>query len=68
MDPNTLLEELQSALVTDTRNDEVDNMCDDLRNWIVRGGFAPSWNKCPLAKAYYFTRQALRIKYENKRR
>jgi hypothetical protein len=53
MDPNATLRLMQRILESREENEELDDLAEHLRVWIVRGGFAPDWSACPLATSYY---------------
>lgn len=59
MDVNAALQRLDSLLISGVGGDECDEICDDIRDWVKRGGFEPSWNKHTLATSYYKSREAM---------
>jgi hypothetical protein len=60
MDPNATLMEIESALIEGDKETAAER-CDDLNDWLNRGGFEPSWNKHPQATTYY--RKRAKIAY-----
>lgn len=61
MDPNATLSRIadllrQSAYDGDAGL-ELDFACQDLFDWIARGGFEPEWDKHPSATGYYRCRE-----------
>jgi hypothetical protein len=63
MDPNATLRFIQNSMDEwkdnyhpDTSShwkDQIDNSIIDLRKWLLKGGFAPDWDKFPEATRYY---------------
>jgi hypothetical protein len=43
MDPDACLQRIAEAETQDERKEA----CNDLYTWISRGGFEPTWSKCP---------------------
>lgn len=62
MDPNKTLQDIDSFLARHQVGDEVDDMCQDLFDWIKRGGFEPSWSLYPLGSMYYECRRIYMVK------
>lgn len=52
MDPNACLERIANAL-RHPGDSEVDWACQDLYDWIAKGGFEPDWSKHESAASYY---------------
>ena len=44
MDPNATLANIQRFLTNHETGDDVDLWCEDLFDWIRRGGFEPDWS------------------------
>jgi len=57
MDPDETLRLIDAFLARHETGDDVDIWCQDLFDWIARGGFAPSWEKYPLGTGYYRCRE-----------
>lgn len=61
MDPNACLERIANLLRRSAGNTpanreagtDLDFACQDLFDWLDRGGFAPDWSKHPSAASYY---------------
>lgn len=57
MDPNTCLERIADLLRRSAHDDDageaLDVACQDLYDWLARGGFAPDWTRFPSAAGYY---------------
>lgn len=49
MDPNATLKEIQES--SDIR--EKNQHCENLANWLDKGGFAPQWDNYPEAGQYF---------------
>ena len=49
MDPNATLQSINKLLSQGGSVDEVDVLCQDLYNWLVKGGFQPNWDAYKLA-------------------
>lgn len=45
MDPNATLRIIHGA--TSQYDEEAVNAANDLRHWLIRGGFAPDWSQFP---------------------
>jgi len=60
MDPNATLASIDHALARvqfdEVAGVEVDEACEDLWNWIRRGGFEPNWKRYPIATGWYRSR------------
>lgn len=65
MDPNATLAMIDSLLtqsITDVdAGYELNEVCEDLFDWLSRGGFAPQWEKYPLAAGFYRCRAGAQI-------
>lgn len=57
MDPNATLREIDAFLARHETGDEVDIHCQNLFDWIQRGGFEPEWSRYPLGTSYYRCRE-----------
>lgn len=57
MDPNAALAEIAYQLSRGADCDpSIDDTVNELRSWLDHGGFAPDWDKHPLATNYYKAR------------
>ena len=56
MDPNELLRMIDEAINKREHGNEVDIWCQDLFDWLAKGGFDPEWNKYPLGTSYFHCR------------
>jgi len=59
MDPNETLRMIDQFLTSRQTGDEVDEWCENLREWISKGGFEPDWSKRELGTSYYKARLAM---------
>ena len=57
MDPNATLRNINEFLDAKRDGVEVDYWCQDLWDWIAKGGFSPVWENYPLATHYYDCRK-----------
>ena len=57
MDPNATLRDINDFLAAGNEGESVDEYCKFLYDWLKGGGFAPDWNKYPLAADYYKCRK-----------
>ncbi|MGH9969240.1 MAG: hypothetical protein ACREBG_15765 [Pyrinomonadaceae bacterium] len=57
MDPNETLRQIHAFLARGDEGDEVDFLCQDLFDWLARGGFAPDWTRFELGTGYYRCRE-----------
>ena len=57
MDPNETLRQIHAFLARGDEGDEVDTLCQDLFDWLARGGFEPAWEKHELGTSYYRCRE-----------
>ena len=57
MDPNETLRVINGFLARHETGDEVDVWCQDLYDWLKKGGFEPNWAKYPLGTSYYRCRK-----------
>ena len=53
MDPNETLRMIDSFLTDRETGECVDEWCENLMEWLSRGGFEPEWEKYPLGASYY---------------
>ncbi len=54
MDPNANLQEQERILAGRTRDaPRLRELRQALTGWLRAGGFAPNWEVCPLASAYF---------------
>lgn len=54
MDPNTTLRDIEDEIQMQAPpSSVVYKMCDDLREWLNKGGFEPNWDKYPIGSAFY---------------
>ena len=57
MDPNTALGDI-AVFLRNVEHGEPDGLaldlaCQDLYDWLDRGGFEPNWDQWPIASSYY---------------
>jgi len=57
MDPNETLRQIDAFLADRRTGDEVDFLCQDLFDWLTRGGFEPTWVNHELGASYYRCRE-----------
>ena len=55
MDPNYTLREIDSALTSPQWGEDPDDLCVELRQWLLRGGFEPEWDRYPAASRYFLS-------------
>ena len=53
MDPNVTLQMIDEFLAKHQTGEEVDEWCQNLFDWIKKGGFEPDWSKYELGTSYY---------------
>ena len=53
MDPDATLADIHWFVTNGETGNEVDEWCQDLFDWIAKGGFEPDWSKAPLGTGYY---------------
>lgn len=67
MDPNATLREIERLLQDDMSNgyspDGIDDLVENLRNWLGMAGASPKWNTYPLATEYFNARMAMFRKF-----
>lgn len=56
-DPNATLREIDTFLKDHRTGDVVDEWCQDLWDWIQKGGFEPDWARYELGASYYRCRK-----------
>lgn len=56
MDPDTTLNYIHDCLVRGGTDAEADDACENLYDWLSKGGFEPVWGTYPAATAYYLDR------------
>ncbi|MEE8503978.1 MAG: hypothetical protein V3T26_05965 [candidate division NC10 bacterium] len=57
MDPNETLRRIDEFLLAQEEGVEVDIWCQDLWDWIQKGGFEPNWEAYSLGTSYYQCRE-----------
>jgi hypothetical protein len=53
MDPDATLSIIDTLLKERRGSDVIDYHCQDLYDWIAKGGFEPEWGRCELGTSYY---------------
>jgi hypothetical protein len=53
MDPNATLRYIDHFIACGDTGVEVDYACQDLYDWLAKGGFKPDWDKYELGTSYY---------------
>ena len=53
MDPNETLRLIHNFITKAKTGDEVDVWCQDLWDWVQKGGFEPDWTKYSMGTSYY---------------
>lgn len=64
MDPNATLSFIDGFLKAREEGQQVDLWCQDLFDWLSKGGFDPNWEKYPLAEGYYRCREVYHLRGE----
>lgn len=57
MDPNETLKRIDEFLREHRTGEEVDHWCEDLLEWLDRGGFEPDWEKYSVGTSYFECRR-----------
>jgi len=57
MDPNATLKLIDDFLTARRTGEQVDIWCQDLWDWLKKGGFEPNWAQYELGASYYRCRK-----------
>jgi len=53
MDPSATLKMINDFLTDRETGEEVDEWCENLAEWLDKGGFPPNWENYPLGTSYF---------------